>query len=108
MGSPWKAITDDNRREGLLLLKKKDLIPTEIAEHFSFTLPAVSSHLRILKDAGLITEKKECKNRFYSLSKINTLEMVQFFEHMYGYSLNSLKEYVENNENKISIGSRKW
>jgi DNA-binding transcriptional ArsR family regulator len=103
MGSPWKAIADDNRREVLLLLKKKDLIPTEIAEHFSFTLPAVSS-----RDAGLITQKKEGKNRFYSLSKRKTLEMVQFFEYMYGYSLNSLKEYVENNENKISNGSRKW
>jgi predicted transcriptional regulator len=57
MGSPWKALSDDSRREILLLLKKKDMIPTEIAEHFDFTLPAVSSHPRILKDANLITEK---------------------------------------------------
>jgi ArsR family transcriptional regulator, arsenate/arsenite/antimonite-responsive transcriptional repressor len=35
----------------LLLLKRNDMIPTEIAEHFSFTLPAVSTHLRILKEA---------------------------------------------------------
>jgi len=51
MGSPWKAISDDSRREILLLLKKKDMVPTKIAEHFNFTLPALSSHLRILKDA---------------------------------------------------------
>jgi hypothetical protein len=31
MGSPWNAIADDNRREILLVLKKKELIPTEIA-----------------------------------------------------------------------------
>jgi ArsR family transcriptional regulator, arsenate/arsenite/antimonite-responsive transcriptional repressor len=52
MGSPWKALSDDNRREILLLLGKKDsMIPTEIAEHFKSTLPTVSIQLRILKEA---------------------------------------------------------
>lgn len=100
MGSPWKALSDDNRREMLLLLKKKDMIPTEIAEHFNFTLPALSSHLRILKDAHLITEKKQGKNRFYSLNRHRTLELVEFFEDMYDYNLKSLKEYVEGKERK--------
>jgi DNA-binding transcriptional ArsR family regulator len=100
MGSPWKAISDDNRREILLLLKKKDLVPTEIAEHFNFTLPALSSHLRILKDADLITEKKQGKNRFYSLNRKRSLELVEFFEDIYDYNLKSLKEYVENKERK--------
>ena len=100
MGSPWKALSDDNRREILLLLKKKDMIPTEIAEHFNFTLPALSSHLRILKDADLITEKKQGKNRFYSLNRHRTLELVEFFEDMYDYNLKSLKEYVEGKERK--------
>ncbi len=100
MGSPWKAISDDSRREILLLLKKKDLIPTKIAEHFNFTLPALSSHLRILKEADLITEHKEGKNRFYSLNRAKALELVEFFEDMYDYSLKSLKEYVENKEAK--------
>jgi ArsR family transcriptional regulator len=100
MGSPWKALSDDSRREMLLLLKKKDMIPTEIAEHFNFTLPALSSHLRILKDADLITEKKQGKNRFYSLNRHRTLELVEFFEDMYDYNLKSLKEYVEGKERK--------
>ena len=100
MGSPWKALSDDSRREMLLLLKKRDMIPTEIAEHFDFTLPALSSHLRILKDADLITEKKQGKNRFYSLNRHRTLELVEFFEDMYDYNLKSLKEYVENKERK--------
>jgi len=56
MGSPCKALSDDNRRQIMLLLKNKEMIPTEIAEHFNFTLPALSSHIRILKDADLITE----------------------------------------------------
>jgi len=100
MGSPWKALSDDSRREMLLLLKKRNMIPTEIAEHFNFTLPALSSHLRILKDADLITEKKQGKNRFYSLNRHRTLELVEFFEDMYDYYLKSCKEYAEGKERK--------
>jgi DNA-binding transcriptional ArsR family regulator len=100
MGSKWKALSDDSRREILLLLKKKEMAPTEIAEHFNFTLPALSSHLRILKDADLVTENKQGKNRFYSLNRRRTLDLVAFFEDMYDYNLNSLKEYIENKERK--------
>ena len=78
-----------------------DMIPTAIAEHFNFTLPALSSHLRILKDADLITEKKQGKNTFYSLNRNRTLELVEFFEDMYDYNLKSLKEYVESKEKII-------
>ena len=84
----------------LLLLKKRDIIPTEIAGHFNFTLPALSSHLRILKNADLITEKRQGKNRSYSLNRRRTLELVEFFEDMYEYNLKSLKEYVEGKERK--------
>jgi ArsR family transcriptional regulator, arsenate/arsenite/antimonite-responsive transcriptional repressor len=59
MGSARKALSDDRVREMLLLLNKIDMKPTAIAEHFNFTLPALSSNLRILKDADLITEKKQ-------------------------------------------------
>jgi len=107
MGSPWKAISDDSRREILLLLKKKDLVPTEIAEHFNFTLPALSSHLRILKDADLITEKKQGKNRFYSLNRKRSLELVEFFEDSYDYNLKSLKEYVEGEKKKKDLSLKK-
>ena len=100
MASPWKALSDDNRRGILLLLKNSDMTPTKIAEHFNFTLPALSSHLRILKDADLITEIKRGQYRFYSLNRKTTLELVRFFDDMYEYNLNSLKEYVENKESK--------
>lgn len=101
MGSPWKALSDDNRREILLLLGKKDsMIPTEISEHFKSTLPAVSIQLRILKEADMITERKLGKNRFYSLNGKKSLKLIEFFEDVYEYNLSSLKEYVENKERK--------
>jgi ArsR family transcriptional regulator len=98
MGSPWKALSDENRREILLLLKKKDMTPTEVVEYFNFTLPAVSAHIRVLKDADLVTEQKQGKNRFYSLNRNTTIEIIRFLEQMYDYNLSSLKEYIENKE----------
>jgi DNA-binding transcriptional ArsR family regulator len=100
MGSPWKALADDSRREILLLLKKHDMTPTEMSEHFRFTLPALSTHLRILKDADLISEKKDGKNRFYSINEKKSLEVLKYFENMWGYKMTSLKEFVENKERK--------
>gem|GEM_PF-4839989 len=41
-----------------------------------------------MKDADLITEKKQGKNRFYSLNRIRTLKLIEFFEAMYDYKLN--------------------
>ena len=61
-------------------------------------MSGVSINLRILKEADLITEKKEGKNRLYSLNRKTTSELVRFFDDMYDYKLKSLKEYVENKE----------
>ena len=100
MGSPWKAIADDSRRQILLILKDREKTPGEIATHFDFTLPALSTHLKVLREAGLVNERKEGQNRFYSINQKQSLEMVKFFENMWGYKLDSLKEFVENKEKK--------
>ena len=96
MESPWKAISDSSRRKILLLLKERDMTPTEISKHFQFSLPAVSIHLRILKNSDLILEEKVGKNRIYSLNKEKALEMMNFFAGMWDYNLKSLKEFLEN------------
>jgi ArsR family transcriptional regulator len=96
MGSSWKAMADDNRRQMLLLLKEGDKTPTEIAKSFEFTLPAVSTHLRVLKDAGLVSERKVGQNRFYSVNKEKMSEMVEFFDVFWDDKLIHLKDHVEN------------
>ena len=50
-GSVWKALAEDNRRQILLLLREHDMFPSELAKHFDTTFAAVSTNLRILKDA---------------------------------------------------------
>ena len=63
-----KAIADPTRRTILNLLKKKRLSAGEIAEHFDMSLPAVSKHLNVLKEADLIRDKREGKYIFYELN----------------------------------------
>ena len=104
MCSSWKVLSDDNGRQILLLLKNKGIIPTQIADQLEFTLPAVSTNLRILKESDWITEKKKGKNRYYSLNRSTTSELPQYFDDMYDYKLKSLKEFVENKVSKERMG----
>jgi DNA-binding transcriptional ArsR family regulator len=100
MGSPWKALADDSRRQVLMLLKSKERTPSEIATHFDFTLPALSTHLKVLRDAGLVSERREGQNRYYSVNRDSMSEMMRFFDQFWDDRLRSLKEYVENRERK--------
>ena len=63
-----KAIADPTRRTILNLLKKGRLSAGEIAEHFDMSMPAVSKHLNILKEADLIRDQREGKYIFYELN----------------------------------------
>lgn len=63
-----KAIADPTRRTILNLLKKHRLSAGEIAAHFDMSLPAVSKHLAVLKEADLIRDQREGKYIFYELN----------------------------------------
>ena len=63
-----KALADPTRRTILNLLKKSRLSAGEIAENFDISLPAVSKHLTILKDADLIRDYRDGKYIFYELN----------------------------------------
>jgi len=69
MGCPFKAISDERRRKILSILGKKDANAGEISRRFKISQPTVSNHLKILKEAGLIKERKVKQNRIYSLNK---------------------------------------
>ncbi|MFD2918736.1 autorepressor SdpR family transcription factor [Terrimonas rubra] len=68
MNSVFKALNDATRREILELLQRQDLSAGEIVEHFNLSWPSVSHHLDILKQAGLVTSKKEGQYVYYSLN----------------------------------------
>jgi len=95
MGSSWKAMADDSRRQLLLLLKDGEKTPTQMAESFDFTLPALSTHLRVLREAGLVNERRSGQNRFYSVNRDKMSEMVSFFDGFWDDKLARLKQHVE-------------
>jgi len=99
-GSIWKALAEDNRRRILLLLREHEMYPTEIAKHFNTTLAAVSTNLRILKDADLIKETREGQRKRYSINPKTTMEIKDFFDKMWGQSLEDLKVFVEEKSDK--------
>ncbi len=63
-----KAIADPTRRTILNLLKKGRLSAGEIAEHFEMSMPAVSKHLSVLREADLIRDRREGKYIYYELN----------------------------------------
>src|SRR4029079_9343193 len=98
--SVWKVLSEDSRRQILLLLRERDMYPTEIAKYFDTTLAAVSTNLRILKDADLIKETREGQKKRYSINPKTTMEIKDFFYKMWGQSLEDLKVFVEEKSNK--------
>ena len=54
----FKALSDANRRKIISLLRKKDMTAGEIADHFNISKPSISEHLKILKNADLISSEK--------------------------------------------------
>ena len=95
MGSTWKAIADDSRRQVLLLLKDGEKTPTQLSESFDFSMAALSTHLRVLRDADLVRERKVGQHRLYSVNREKMSEMMVFFEEFWDDALLSLKRHAE-------------
>ena len=67
IGKVFKAMADQTRREILELLRDGDRAAGEIADRFSLTKPAISQHLRILRQAGLVTATRAQRRKIYKL-----------------------------------------
>lgn len=63
-----RALADPTRRTILKLLKQSPLAAGAIAEHFEISLPAVSKHLSVLKEADLIRDRRDGKFMIYELN----------------------------------------
>ena len=68
MNIVFKALNDATRREILELLQKKDLTAGEIVDKFKISFPSISHHLDLLKQAKLVTTRKEGQFVYYSLN----------------------------------------
>lgn len=80
MGCKFKAISDERRRTILRILSRGDMSAGDIARKFNISQPTVSNHLKILREAGLINEKKVKQNRIYSLNREELREVIDTIE----------------------------
>jgi DNA-binding transcriptional ArsR family regulator len=78
MNIVFKALNDATRREILEMLQKKDLTAGEIADNFRISFPSISHHLDLLKQAQLVTTKKEGQYVYYSLNTTVMDEIVKW------------------------------
>ncbi|MDX9892982.1 MAG: autorepressor SdpR family transcription factor [Patescibacteria group bacterium] len=68
LNKTFAALADPTRRKILTLLKRKELSVNEMAINFDITLPSLSHHLTILKNAGLISYRRRGQQLIYSLN----------------------------------------
>lgn len=82
--STMRALSDPTRREILNLLKQDSMSAGDISGHFDMSVPAVSKHLSILKDAGLIRDRREGKYIYYELNASVLEEVLIWIEGLRG------------------------
>jgi DNA-binding transcriptional ArsR family regulator len=93
-----RALAEPRRRHILTLVRDGELPAGAIAEHFDITPQAVSQHLRTLKDAGLISERREGTRRLYSLRPEAIGPVRAFLDDLWPASLQRLKRTVEHDK----------
>ena len=79
MNSFFKALNDSTRREILELLKQSDMTAGEIADKFQISKPSISHHLDLLKQADLVTSRKEGQFVTYSINLTVFDDLVKWF-----------------------------
>jgi DNA-binding transcriptional ArsR family regulator len=101
-----RAIAEPNRRRILQLVTTKELSAGEIASRFEITRPAVSQHLGVLREAGLVSERREGTRRLYSLRPEGFKDLKSFLEAFWDEGLERLKEAAELEEGRRRRGRR--
>jgi DNA-binding transcriptional ArsR family regulator len=71
----FAALGDPTRRKIVEMLAARELPAGEIARRFDMTAPAVSQHLRLLRDAGLVSVRRDAQRRIYALEPSGLAEL---------------------------------
>ena len=98
MEAALKAIAAPRRRRILSLVRDRELSAGEIAAHFDVTRPAVSQHLNVLKEAGLVNERRNGTRRLYRARPEGLAELKEFLEAFWDERLEVLKREAEKEE----------
>jgi len=99
-----KAIAEPRRREILRLVWDRERSAGEISEHFEVSRPAVSQHLRVLREASLLDERREGTRRYYSARTDTVAELSRFLDDYWTGGLERLRDAAEAAERSKQAG----
>ena len=100
MDAALKAIAAPRRRAILGLVSDGEVAAGEIAAHFDVTRPAVSQDLTVLKEAGLVSERRNGTRRLYRARPEGLVPLREFLDELWGDKLDALKREAEREERK--------
>jgi DNA-binding transcriptional ArsR family regulator len=92
---PLDALGDPTRRQVFELLRPGPRSVGELAAQLPVSRPAVSQHLRVLEDAGLVTHQKEGTRNLYGLNGNGVVELRAWIDGFWDEALDRFKESVE-------------
>ena len=98
MEAVLRAIAEPRRRQILTLVRDGELSAGEIASHFDVTRPAISQHLTVLKEAGLVNERRNGARRLYQARPEGLAELRSFLEGFWDERLDALRREAERKE----------
>ena len=90
-----KAIAEPRRQEILRLVWSQERPAGDIARHFDVSRPAISKHLRVLREAGLIAERRNGTQRLYTARPESIAELRRFLESFWDEGLAAIKRSAE-------------
>jgi DNA-binding transcriptional ArsR family regulator len=90
-----RAIAEPRRRKILALVKDRELGAGEIASHFDVTRPAISQHLAVLREAGLLSERRQGTRRLYRARPEGMADLREFLDEFWTNRLERLKLAAE-------------
>lgn len=96
LGDPFEALGDPNRRTILELLRTGDRSVGELADALPISRPAVSRHLRLLKAAGLVTDRSAGTRRLYRLHDEGLGAVRGYLEEVWGQASARFRLAAEN------------
>jgi len=100
----FQAIADPTRREIIGMIARQPVNVNTIAEQFDVSRQAISLHLKILSECGLLNIKRSGRERLceVKLEKLNEVyEWVQEYQKLWAGKLKALKSFVEQEELKL-------
>ena len=94
----FNAIAEPQRREILMLLRAGERPVTELSRELGISQPGASKHLRVLREVGLVQDRKAGKQRLYGLDARGLREVHEWtggFEQFWNESFDRLDAYVQ-------------